>query len=342
MSVLLIGDPHFKEHNQADTDVAVNAIIAQVSEKEYAAIIVLGDVLHDHNKCYSTAHKRACKFLITLASKSKTYVLMGNHDRPDNKDFLSDNHFFTGLSMVPHLHIIDKVQVVNIVDKEIVLVPYVPPGKFVKALLSYNSNPNWWINVAFLCAHQEFDKCIMREHNDERIYSKEGDRWLITDPPVFSGHIHMAQQYDNICYVGSMTQNSYDESQYKRVVEVQLADLTITSITLPVRAKILVELTEQNFTQYVSDLQHEITIRIACSIGTNLKEHILIKQWQDAGIKVAFQFTKKPLTQLSQDNVLQNSIIVRATFRDYLHSRVKNNPTFLYYLEQIFPVIKSN
>lgn len=337
MSILLIGDPHFKEKNKLDTDIAVNFILETVNNNidKIKSVIVLGDVLHDHSKCHQNAHKRASDFLLSLAKLCETYVIMGNHDRPDNQDFLTDRHFFTGYNYVPNLHIIDKVTVIEILQRKIILVPYVAPGRFKEALYTYNEKKSWWKDYDLICAHQEFRDCILKEESNT--ISSTGDLWNVNDIAVYSGHIHLAQDYDNIHYVGSMTQNSYDESTYKRVICIKLATLIAKNIVLPVRKKILVELNEENFINYVVDTTNELTIRITCSLSSNIKEHLLIKQWQNQGIRVVIQYIKN----LTRGNNLEQIIVSQQSFRKYLEERVKKNANFLYLLEQIFPTIKS-
>lgn len=338
MSILLIGDPHFKEKNKLDTDIAVDFIISKIKTEitNIKAVIVLGDVLHDHSKCYQNAHKRASDFLLALANLCETYVIMGNHDRPDNQDFLTDRHFFTGYNYVPHLHIVSKVEVIEILQRKIILVPYVAAGRFKEALYTYNDTKVWWKNCDIICAHQEFRNCILKEESNT--ISSIGDIWKDDDIQIYSGHIHLAHDYNNIHYVGSMTQNSYDESTYKRVILLNLQDLVSQDIILPVRKKILVELTEENFTQYVPNIENELTIRITCSISTNIKENLLIKQWQDSGIRVVIQYNKN----ITHENNLEQITVSEQSFRKYLEKRVKKNENFVYLLEQIFPTIKSN
>lgn len=330
-SLLLIGDPHFKDGNDADTDPPVSFLLSFIPTRSWGAIIVLGDILHDHRRSYMRAHMKACDFLLALSKFAPTYLLIGNHDRMDNSDFLSDAHFFHGVAS-ESLTIVSTVTVITIADRPVVLVPYVPAGRFREALLTYNDDPSWFQSAALICAHQEFNRCELA-HNR---YSTTGDDWTDISPPIYSGHIHGAHDYGSIHYVGSMYQVDYTEPPTKavRAVTIHPSSLSEEIIPLPMRKKLLVTLTQDNFSSYSPPSDEEIpsviTIHIYCHPGVDLRHHPLVEQW----IKRGYTVTQRVINDHSSSPpaITPSSTSFLAKFRD----RVQAHPPYVAIIDRLF------
>ena len=210
MNVLLIGDPHFKTNNVLETNRFVQETLKYVQENKdnITFIVVLGDVLDTHEKIHMQALCRANNFLLSLASYCYTYVLIGNHDRMNNKIYMTEDHPFTALKNTENIKIIDKTYK----NDEFIFVPYVENGRFLEALETVNFNPKDDCKAIF--AHQEFKGAQM-----SNIISEDGDKWPEDYPIVFSGHIHDFQQpQKNILYPGTPYQNSFYESRDKCII----------------------------------------------------------------------------------------------------------------------------
>ena len=152
-------------------------------------------------------------FIKELAKIKYTFVLVGNHDRINNKVFLTEEHSLIGLKNQKNINIVDKV----FKFKHFLFVPYVEPGRFQEALdtLSFDMS-----EVKAIFAHQEFYGAQMKS-----IKSEIGDKWLESQAPIFSGHIHSYQQVQaNIFYIGTPYQLNFGESEDKA-----LALLNVTS-----------------------------------------------------------------------------------------------------------------
>ena len=269
MKVLCIGDLHYKIDN-LDQHLEIFDIIKNelIENDEIEMIVVMGDVLHNHERLYIESLNKVSDLLIMLASFKPTYVLIGNHDYLNNKQFLTEKHsLYTLKDKIDNLIIVDKV----IKENNFIFMPYVPDGRFHEAL---NTIENWTsINVIF--AHQLIDGANLpiRVNNVER--------W---DEPivVISGHIHNSQTvyyedgiYNNKMnprwfYVGACRQIAVNENPNKKgpmILDIpEESNLNIKKI-----GKVRIELN--------LPLYHSITIDNFDNVPDDLDDytHIILK-----------------------------------------------------------------
>jgi len=205
MKFLAIGDLHYKVSNVFQTQKFEQEIYSLVDDVDF--VVFLGDILHTFEKIHVEPRTRASEFFLNISKKVLTFVIIGNHDRPNNSDFMSNKHPFVGMEN-DNLKIIDKTRSFNIKDNIFVFVPYVFPGRFLEAL-----NIVEWKNATAIFCHQEFKNAKMGA-----VISKIGDDWDLTYPMIISGHIH---DYDhlqkNIIYTGTPYQISFGESDKKSI-----------------------------------------------------------------------------------------------------------------------------
>lgn len=227
MKAFVIGDPHFKHTTDAsEMETYVKKIIGIARKHDPHFIVVLGDILNDHEVVRVQPHKLAEKLLEGLSDIAHTYVLMGNHDYINNSQFLTDNHIFGPFKKWQNLTIVDKT--IDVVfesqDRYFVFVPYVPPGKFGEALDTLIKEGGTWELADCIFAHQEFKGCKPRM-KDNIFKSKTGDVWSEDYPLVVSGHIHKSQDVgNNIKYPGNSFQHSHKESCNKYVWIMEWAE----------------------------------------------------------------------------------------------------------------------
>src|SRR5579864_8984065 len=127
VTALVIGDPHFKVSNVRETDAMTASIIRVAAQRHPDIIVVLGDVLDRHETIHVSPLTRAIKFLAQLMSIAPVYVLIGNHDLKNNRQFVSDEHAFTALKFWgTSMNVVDTTTVVNIKGQVFTFVPYVP------------------------------------------------------------------------------------------------------------------------------------------------------------------------------------------------------------------------
>jgi len=150
---------------------------------------------------------------------AKTYLIIGNHDRPDNSNYLTEDHAFNAFKSVVGITIVDKGLVETINGFNLAFVPYVPPGKFRDAYEQIVGKTS--IDMVF--AHQEFRGCKLNELTGTT--SSIGDVWSLEMPPVISGHIHNKHILGNVFYVGTPVQENRSENPDKGIHLITLKEI---------------------------------------------------------------------------------------------------------------------
>ena len=84
--IIAIGDPHFQISNIVDVDIFINKIEELAKREQPDLIVILGDLLHTHERVHTTALNKAYYFVDKMRLISLTYVLVGNHDMCLGKD----------------------------------------------------------------------------------------------------------------------------------------------------------------------------------------------------------------------------------------------------------------
>jgi DNA repair exonuclease SbcCD nuclease subunit len=222
---LVIGDPHFSLSNIKEVDTFIEKSVRAVRLFKPDFVVCAGDCLDSHEKCHMEPFIRAMRFLSELAKHTPTFLTVGNHDRKNNSDFMSDDHFFTGLKHCPNLTIVDKAIKQEIVSKKdptvkgnFLFVPYVYPGRFYEALdtIDLSEFEDTWRSpyIDAIFCHQEFRGVQMGPFKSEI-----GDIWDVSWPLVISGHIHEYQVLQsNMIYVGTPMQHTFSEKLDKAIV----------------------------------------------------------------------------------------------------------------------------
>ena len=108
MKILVIGDPHFKKEKIEMMTNICNEIIQIVINNDINQVICLGDVLDKHSIIHLMPLYQASDFFFELSKYCPVYILVGNHDRINNSDFLSKYSSLYSLKNTPNIHIIDS------------------------------------------------------------------------------------------------------------------------------------------------------------------------------------------------------------------------------------------
>jgi DNA repair exonuclease SbcCD nuclease subunit len=274
-----IGDPHIADRHMEMSIEAMNGTLKVLEEKkdEYTFIVVMGDVFDRHGTLKLEHMKIVYDWLKKMSCIKQTFVLIGNHDRVHNRDFMSDIHPYMSLHAresvsesketgCKGLYIIHRTSLVTFKDSvhRILFVPYVPPGRFVEAITWYldekkKINPNYPVrsinDIDLIFAHQEFygSPC-------GPITSIKGDKWNPTYPMVISGHIHTRLRLqDNIYYTGSLYPITISESNDKGVIvgtytpKTRMLDVVVKKVVESTKVVIRLDATDvDGITEMVS------------------------------------------------------------------------------------------
>lgn len=349
---LTIGDPHFMIKNRKESKKMTDALIELAEREKPDFIVCLGDILDKHEKIHVKPLKWANEMLDGLRRKAPLYVIIGNHDRPNNSDYCSGNHPFTALHFWENTFVADKPIEATIKDMRFLFVPYVYPGKFETALNEYikdwkpddtnNSTKNNKRKVSTIFAHQEFYGCKMGA-----ITSVNGDKWPLSNPLVVSGHIHDYQQIQpNIIYTGTPMQHAFGDREDKTVSIFTIGPsghFDERRIDLNLTKKSIVYLHPTQVLDWKPDPTKEIKLVIK---GTQAEikaasKMARLKELKSEGLikGYTFKLNKKSLKDSSESKNDDNSEIqVQESYLQSLFKEVIKNPdeNLKMWFEEIF------
>ena len=338
LSILAIGDPHYKESNIQDMEEFNVKILQFVTNKKPDIVVILGDVLHTHSDINVYPLELATTMILSLSNLVPVYVLIGNHDRPNNSDFMSKYHPFPGLQFKQNITVISQTNEATIKGHRLVFVPYVFPGRLDEAL-SYIFNP--YINVTTYFTHQEFRGAKMGA-----ITSEIGDIWPEERSLVISGHIH---DYDrlqsNIIYTGTPLMHGFGDTSEKTISWFEFDsqggwnefrhDLNITP-------KVTINITSDQFHSWIPPYGKHIRLNIK---GTTAEITGIINSSRFAELKlIGIKLIPKPIdvsvitpvmSLLTNENNSNYQVIEQNFFSDFksyiqkLHDLLINEPELL-------------
>ena len=316
MSILFIGDPHFKLDNILETNNFVialdNLLVTRSKDVDY--IVVLGDILHNHEKLHTQCLNQAMDFFKMLLRHRPVYCLVGNHDAINNSIFLTEDHWLNILKGWSNITIVDKVHLLQINKSNIILCPYVPDGRLIEALGTLETD---FKKVDLVVCHQLLDGVKMGP-----IVANNVEKWDDSFPFCISGHIHDKQRpQPNLFYVGSALQIAFGESSDKIIFIYNVETKEEEEIDLGLSRKEILYINIEDLDKLEckinkkDDTQLKIVIKGDASECKSLKNSALIKELSKKhNIKnIQFKETKqekKPKTEeKSFELLLRNKII---------------------------------
>lgn len=254
MRILAIGDPHFKVDTLYDSDhfiVKVENVIQANLPLDY--IVILGDVLHTHEKIYTFALQKAVTFIKMCSTHALTIVLVGNHDATSNTIFCGENHWMKVLETYDNVIVVDKPMLFGSRPFQFICCPYVTDGRFVEALNTFPAirgddcdeeekvededelEDSGWKTVNLIFAHQLLNGAKMGA-----ITATDVEDWHSKWPTIISGHIHDKQSpQPNLHYIGSSQQHAFGETEDKSLclIETKHSSFTMKEINLDLKKK---------------------------------------------------------------------------------------------------------
>ena len=335
--IIAIGDPHFQISNIVDVDIFINKIEELAKREQPDLIVILGDLLHTHERVHTTALNKAYYFVDKMRLISLTYVLVGNHDFIHNQIYLTDDHWMNGMKEWENVVIVDKVKHLEINGDKFTFCPYVYPGRFQEAL---NTTGDEWKDSSIIFAHQEFAGCKMGP-----IISVDGDNWPLDYPNVISGHIHSKQTpQKNVYYCGSAMQHAFGESEdniIPIITKISKQDYKLEEMDLIMPRKKIVYMDVNDIDSYtIPPKESEDTIKLTIDGLYDefkaFKKTSKYKEITDSGVKVVFK-AKKIKKDLNDKLEVQHP---ENDFRSILNNLVKQEKNS--FLTQAYELIVNN
>lgn len=234
--VVLIGDLHIKSSNKLEIDILLNDTITLIKERNEDTVIILGDTLDSNEKINMHCFMRVEIFIRELAKLANVYVLIGNHDRANNKVFLTKEHVFGPFKDIQNVFIVDDhIMTITWKGLKIALVPYVPNGKLMKAFKICGLNVK---DFDLVCHHSEVANCSIN-----KLSGSKCDIWEPDYPLAIGGHIHSFEIVaNNMIYIGTPMQHCFGESPENKGIFILDENLELELIELNIPKKITIKI----------------------------------------------------------------------------------------------------
>ena len=316
MSLLISGDLHFKPSNERQTSIILHDIMNIISTRLIIAVILLGDILDNHEKINMECYNRACDFFeLILSTGVQLFVLIGNHDRSNNKVYMTNRHPFRGYCNLPNIKIIDRCYIHEIplksigVNNDFVIklcfVPFVPDGMYLQALSDCNIDI---MDISIFFSHSEFDGCKIN-----KLTKSKCDVWRLEYPLNLSGHIHDEEQVqDNLIYLGTPYQQKYGDSTDKGLflMDLTTGEYKLEKIKTSVPIKVIWKIHYTQLEQLV--LNNDLDIRLDIHGPTQYVKELMrrpdmitkfasvCKRYKDETVQEVNNITNTPLNDTQQ------------------------------------------
>lgn len=329
INVLTIGDVHIKVNNLPESEEMIRRLAQLAEERKPDFIVCMGDVLDRHSTIHVQCLMLAEKMVDVLSKIAPFFLVVGNHDRPNNSTFLTDEHPFNAMKKWNNVYIVDKVVSHtfqgHIDPCRFLFVPYVPPGKLDEALQTIDKP---YENVTCYFTHQEIVGAKMGA-----IISQEGDKWSLENSLMVSGHIHDYDKLqDNMIYIGTPIQHSFGDKSDKTVslFTFQEKDWKEERLDLGMIKKVTVYIGVSEIYGFVipKDKLVKLVIRGDESEIKSVTKLEKIQEIKRNGVKVVFKTT--PKTEVASQPTQ------KMTYRDRLYKELNRDLHLISWFNKIF------
>lgn len=319
MKFLCIGDPHIKKNNTLEIDLLIAEIKKIILNENPDCVVILGDILDSHEKIDMFCFIRAENFLKELKDLTSHLILIcGNHDRPNNNEFLTTRHAFNSFKLWNNITIVDDVYIKEFGGKNFVFVPYVPNNRYMEALNTKNITYPF-TNISGFFSHQEFKNCSINN-----LTKSEVDEWPIDAPLNVVGHIHTKERpQSNLYYPGIPLQHSPHDSFDKTVsiVKFEEDNYVIEEFELNIPKKIIVELTPEELLNYnIPSNISFVKLKIRGSSEV-IKEIMKLEH-----VKNLLKSNKVKISIIDTNSKIKHSLVkkVKISYRERIFNDIKN------------------
>lgn len=246
MNIVCVGDQHIaRRHLPTSLDALGNVVKYCFAHSDLDLIVLMGDILDRHDDMKQSLLRIAIDFVEALINHPSAIivVLIGNHDRINNRDIFSNIHPFMGMKDVPgKLYFAYRPISLTIKQKKLLFVPYVPPNMFMSSLQKEGIDAS---SYDLIFAHQEFKDAIGP-------FGTAEEEWH--GPLLISGHIHeYGYKKPNLLYTGSLYQISHGEDANKGILHGRF-DQTFEHSLIPMTA--MMKVTKKLNISQLSEINH--------------------------------------------------------------------------------------
>jgi DNA repair exonuclease SbcCD nuclease subunit len=327
----VIGDPHIKRNTIPESMKMVDACVAWVERMKFDFVVVMGDTL---DRFGDVRIEPLCvavdDFAGRLVDLCHVYWLIGNHEMPNNSNFLTKKHPFTAFRRWQGLTLGDTVVHTTIKGVQFTLCPYVPEGRFLEAL---NTNPGWEQSAIIFC-HQTFRGARMGAAT-----SRTGDVWDLSYPKVLSGHIHEYHELqDNITYVGAPMELAYGDG-HRTVSSFTLNNGVLLEeredLRLPRKHHFKIKACEVS--SFVPPDHGTIKITVIGTVPENLaiKKSSIVQEWKKR--KIEYDFKDLKTVRVANLFVVEDEEEKPTMrYRDTLYNSARKDPDMLELYHTLF------
>lgn len=312
MKILCIGDPHFKVDNSEESQHFTLQIERWLKTNHVDAVVILGDILHSHEKVFILAMNNAVEFMHMCARYTKTYCLVGNHDATNNSFYCSNNHWMTSMTFKSNLTIIDRPYYMDLCE-QVLLCPYAADGRFVESLDEFA--PDWKHKAKLIFAHQMFDGA---KYNS--VVAKDVEVWERSYPIVISGHVHESQEVQpNLYYVGNSNEKSDRGIVIVEISNEGVVKRTPLCLALKEKKTVIVNTKEVATLKLQADLQYKIVIKdVEASIKAFKKTALAQQLYNMSNVKTV----QYKLVAVKQDTTMTEDEVRNQDFSSMLLNRI--------------------
>lgn len=260
---LTIGDPHIRGIYIIHLPIILKKIKKLHKKNNYDFIVILGDILHNHDNINIEEGYPAHQFIIDIHNIcNKLYILIGNHDKVNESDFLTQKHMFNAFKLVDGITIVDDVIIDIINGDKCVFTPHVSDDRFFEALATKDLYPPFE-DISLIFPHNEVEGCKINKVTKHKSF-----KWKSNYPLVISGHIHDYEiVYPNWYYVGSLFPTNDHDIQRKTISDFETNGREIinhNSYGLGVKNAFNIKLTDEELRNFIMPEDCTLRIQVSC------------------------------------------------------------------------------
>jgi UDP-2,3-diacylglucosamine pyrophosphatase LpxH len=192
---ILLSDLHLtKDKNDEYRWLWLDDFTDYLKKSKKPNLFILGDLTEQKDSHRETLVTRLCEYIIKWSAMSDSLIIIsGNHD-----GLVSNKPFFSFLQMLPNVAFITEINEIE-TDSKILFLPHTRNP--IEDWADYKKNE--FKNYDYIFMHQTVNKAITSSGFEMSASLLPADYFSKTKAKVYSGDIHVPQEFNNITYVGA-------------------------------------------------------------------------------------------------------------------------------------------